>query len=269
MRYLLVLLACCTMHHAAPPMNGDDDGGKADGSTSDGSVDAHVAWQPEPGATWQWQLTGTIDTSVDASVFDIDLVDAPQATIDELHAAGRKVICYFSAGTYENWRGDAAQFPVSARGNGVDGWPGEQWLDTRDATVRAIMMARMDAAVGKRCDGVEPDNVDGYANAPGFPLTAATQLDYNTFIATAAHARGLTVGLKNDLDQVAALEPSFDWALNEECSRYSECAMLQPFVAAKQAVFHCEYSTACPAPESGFSTILKHLDLGVPRTVCP
>ena len=76
----------------------------------------------------------------------------------------------------------------------------------------------MDLAVTKGCDAVDPDNVDGYTNAPGFPLTAATQLDYDTFLATSAHARGLAVGLKNNLDQVRSLVSSFDFAINDGAS---------------------------------------------------
>ena len=67
--------------------------------------------------------------------------------------------------------------------------------------------------------------MDGYANANGLGLTAADQLNYNRFLASAAHARGLSVGLKNDIDQIDALvDPTtvggtdfFDWALNEQC----------------------------------------------------
>jgi hypothetical protein len=247
-------------------------GGSNQGGTGGSGVDAGPntgVWRPAPGTTWQWQLTGTIDTSVDAAMYDIDLFDAPQATIDQLHGAGRIVICYFSAGTFEDWRTDAGSFPAAALGNGVDGWPGEKWLDTRNATVRQILSKRLDLAVQKHCDGVEPDNVDGYTNNPGFPLTAATQLDYNRFFAGEAHTRSLSVGLKNDLDQVADLEPSFDWALNEECSKYSECDMLAQFTKSHKAVFHAEYGSSCPAAVTGFSTILKHLQLDAFRTVCP
>jgi hypothetical protein len=70
---------------------------------------------------------------------------------------------------------------------------------------------------------VEPDNVDGYANASGFLLTAAHQLAYNRFLPAAAHARDRSIGLKNDLAQVAALKPSFDFAINEQCCQYKEC----------------------------------------------
>lgn len=233
-------------------------------------------WHPAPGTTWQWQLTQTIDTSVDAAMFDIDLFEAPQSVIDTLHGAGRKVVCYFSAGSYESYRSDASMIPTAARGNELVGWPGELWLDTRDATVRDVMRARLDLAVTKHCEGVEPDNVDGYANNSGFPLTMATQLDFNRFIAAEAHARGLSVGLKNDLDQVVDLVGNFDWELDEECYQYSECSMLTPFISATKAVFHVEYgdaslaNTVCPTTTAlGFSTLIKHLALDAFRVVCP
>jgi len=255
-----------------------NDAGGGSSSTDASLVDAPPGsiWTPAPGTTWQWQLTDTIDTSVDAAMYDIDLVEAPQPTIDALHALGRNVICYFSAGSYEPYRSDADMLPVSARGNELDGWPGELWLDTRDATVRNVMRSRLDLAVTKHCDGVEPDNVDGYANDSGFPLTAATQLDYNKFLAAEAHARGLSVGLKNDLDQIGDLLADFDWALNEECYQYSECALLSPFITAGKAVFHVEYgdpslaATVCPTTTAlGLSTLVKNLDLDAQRTTCP
>jgi hypothetical protein len=91
------------------------------------------------------------------------------------------------------------------------------------------------------CDGVDPDNVDGYSNATGFPLRAADQLAYNRFLAGEAHARGLAVGLKNDLDQVAALAADFDFAINEQCFAYDECAALAPFTRAGRSVLQIEY----------------------------
>ena len=230
-------------------------------------------WQPHPGTTWQIQLQGTLDTSVAASVYDIDLFDTSAATIAALRAAGRRVICYFSAGSYEDWRPDASQFPDAALGNQLDGWPGERWLDTRAAGVRAIMRARMDLAVSKGCDAVDPDNVDGYTNGPGFPLTAATQLDYDLFLASEAHARGLAAGLKNNLGQIGGLVDAYDFAVNEQCQQYSECGLLAPFIARNKPVFGIEYatstSTVCPsANAANFDTDLKKLDLGAWRLPC-
>lgn len=230
-------------------------------------------WQPSPGTSWQWQLTGTIDTSVNAQMYDIDLFDAPQSKIDILHAAGRKVICYFSAGSWEDWRPDANSFPSVIKGSS-NGWPGEKWLDIRNIEVLGpIMEARLDLAVQKRCDGVEPDNIDGYTNKTGFPLTASDQLNYNVWLASEAHARKLSIGLKNDIDQVKTLVSHFDFAINEQCFQYNECDLLKPFVAAGKAVFGVEYkgltTTFCPKANTlNFDWLLKNLDLDAYRVPC-
>ena len=136
-------------------------------------------------------------------------------------------------------------------------------------------LARLDRAKMRGCDGVEPDNVDGYANANGVGLTASSQLDYNRFLADEAHMRGLSVGLKNDLDQIPQLVDRFDWALNEECFKYSECGTLKPFIDAGKAVFQVEYGTqtranaVCPsAVARKFSTLVKKLELDATRIAC-
>lgn len=225
-------------------------------------------WQPTPGATWQWQLLGTVNTSYAVEMYDIDLFDTPQEIIDALHADGRVVICYFSAGSWENWRGDAADFPTVVLGKTLHGWEDEKWLDIRRLDLLApIMKERLDLAVEKSCDGVEPDNVDGYTNDTGFPLSYDDQLDFNIWLAEQAHARGLSIGLKNDLDQIEDLVEVFDWALNEQCFEYDECDALLPFIEAGKAVFGVEYSgnpaDYCPqAAEMGFSWLTKSLDLG-------
>lgn len=254
--------------------------GTAGSGGATGSGGSSSVWHPKPGTSWQWQLTGTIDTSVDVAMFDIDLFEAPQSVIDSLHSKGRIVICYFSAGSREDWRPDASDFNSSDYAKGLAGWPGENWLDVRSANVRAIMKKRLDLAVSKHCDGVEPDNVDGYANDTGFPLTEANQLDYLGFLSTESHARGLSVGLKNSVDLAAQLVGSFDWALNEECLSYKECGSLKPFISAQKAVFHVEYvdqqsqgaakqaATCGDASIQGFSTLIKTWDLDAWRLSC-
>jgi hypothetical protein len=121
--------------------------------------------------------------------------------------------------------------------------------------------------------GRVPANRPGYANDNGLGLTEPDQVDYDTFLATEAHARGLSVGLKNALDLVPTLVSKFDWALNEQCLQYDECAALAPFVAAGKAVLHCEYGTSktgvCDKDPAGFSTIIKDLDLDAWRLACP
>ena len=262
-----LLLAC-----PAPGSNDDEASDTDPGDTGDPGDGECTTWCPTPGATWQWQLSGALELDLDVAMYDVDLFDAPQADIDALHDAGRTVVCYFSAGSHEDWRSDADAFPSAAIGDPLDEWPGERWIDVRDADVRAVMQARLDLAVAKRCDAVEPDNVDGWANTTGFPLTSADQLEYNRFLADEAHARGLSVGLKNDLDQVPQLVGRFDWALNEECLSYDECDLLEPFLAAGKAVYHVEYvddpadgpalaGQVCADRPAGFSTLIKTWDL--------
>jgi hypothetical protein len=212
---------------------------------------------------------------VNAAVFDIDGEDASAATVAALHAKGAKVICYFSAGSYENWRSDAGSFPASVRGKPLDGWAGENWLDVRALDILLpIMERRIANCRSKGFDAVEPDNVDGYSNASGFPLTAADQIAYNKALADIAHRYGLGIALKNDPDQVKALQPFFDFAVVEECAKYNECAAYAPFTAAGKAVLHVEYSgtlgSFCPTTAAlGFSSMLKRLDLDAWRSPGP
>ncbi len=209
---------------------------------------------------------------MDAAVYNIDGFDTSASTVASLHAQGRRVICYFSAGSWEEWRPDAATFPAEVLGRS-NGWPGERWLDIRRLDILApIMGARLDMCKSKGFDAVDADNVDGYTNATGFPLTAADQLRFNRWLAQAAHARGLSIGLKNDLDQVGDLVADFDFAVSEQCMEYDECDLLLPFVQANKAVFHIEYnldaSVFCPKRPTGFSSMQKRLELDAWRVVC-
>lgn len=210
-----------------------------------------VDWyKPDVNTSWQWQLQpkvegGTINTSYDVDMYDIDLFDSSKALIQSLHDDGRKVICYFSAGSSEEWRDDFKDFNKSVLGNDLDPkWEGEKWLDIRSQSIRPIMIARLDLAKDKGCDGVEPDNVDGYTNDTGFSLTFDEQLLYNKFIAVEARKRALSVGLKNDLNQIVELEVFFDFALNEECHEYNECHLMQPFIDVNKPVFNAEYEVS-------------------------
>lgn len=198
-------------------------------------------YRPGVNTSWHWQLSGTVNTDHAVDVYIIDLFDTPPALIERLHALGRKVICYFSAGSYELWRPDASHYAAADLGNTLTNHTDERWVDIRSARVRAILAARMELAATKGCDGVEPDNVDGYRNDSGFALSAQDQLAFNIWLANAAHRRGLAVALKNDVEQAAELEPYFDFAIIESCHHYRECDRLATFVAAGKPVFSAEY----------------------------
>ena len=67
---------------------------------------ANSWWRPEPGLSWQWQLTGKFDFDVQTDVYDIDL-DVHESAVEHFHNQGAKVICYISVGSHENWRKDS------------------------------------------------------------------------------------------------------------------------------------------------------------------
>ncbi len=70
-------------------------------------------------------------------------------------------------------------------------------MDIRNLSVLGpIMRSRLDMCKNKGFDAVEFDNVDGYTNNSGFPLTASDQIAYNTFLAEEAHKRGMSAFLK-------------------------------------------------------------------------
>jgi hypothetical protein len=232
-------------------------------------------WHPGLRVSWQWQLQSPprVRDLLDVRMYDVDGFETKAFLIDAMHERGIKAVCYVSAGAWEDFRPDAADFPAEILGR-ANGWPGERWLDIRRLDVLGpLMEARLDRCAEKGFDGVEFDNVDGYQNRTGFPLTGAQQLRYNVLLANAAHERGLMALLKNDLGQIRRLEPYFDGALNEQCHQYEECGHLVPFVEAGKPVFGVEYrieaTDFCPrANARNFNFLRKELALGAWRVSC-
>jgi hypothetical protein len=232
-------------------------------------------WHPALRVSWQWQLQSPPKASalLDVQMYDVDGFEATKTLVAKMHAKGIKAVCYISAGSWEKYRPDANDFPSSVLGRS-NGWPGERWLDIRKRKIlEPIMRARMDICRRKGFDAIEFDNVDGYQNTTGFPLTGADQLRYDVFLANAAHARGLSAFLKNDLGQIPKLLPYFDAALNEQCFQYSECSALARFITAGKPVFNVEYklerSRFCAkANARGFNSLKKRLALDAWRRPC-
>lgn len=238
-------------------------------------------WRPTPGTSWQWQLVDNrnLDTSFDVDAYNIDLFDLPDRLMRQLKEDGRMVICYFSAGTLEEWRADAHLFPAEVVGEPLVDWPREHYLDvSRIDLLSPIMLARLDLAQERGCDAVEPDNVDTWTHVgrSGFTITGAQQLAYNRFLAEAAHERGLAIALKNDLRQIPELLDWFDFAINEQCHRFRECYRLRPFIQAGKAVLGVEYvedgtttQSFCPAANAeNFDFLLKNRRLDAERIAC-
>jgi hypothetical protein len=248
-------------------------------------------WVPPANVSWHWMIggplnlsnpkhmglaapDGTLLTSPPPTVYDIDLEENSASVVSALHQQGKHVICYINVGTFENWRADAASFPASVKGKKVDGWAGENWLDVRQTEVLLpIMQARMEKCKVKGFDSVEPDNMDGWSNNTGFPITGQQQIAYNRALAVIAHNLGLSIAMKNDLEQVAELVDDFDYAIVEECARYNECNLLNPFLARGKAVLQAEYTgnlnSFCPAANAANRNAVKfNLNLNSGRQPC-
>jgi hypothetical protein len=200
-------------------------------------------------------LQGAVNNNEPVAAYDIDGFDNSAGEVASLHAHGKRVICYVDIGTYEPSRPDSGSFPASVRGSGVEGWPGEMWLDVRQLSVlEPIMIARFKMCKEKGFDAVEPDNMDGYSNSSGFALSAQQQLTYDTWVAGEVHSLGMAVFQKNDGEQTAQLVSHFDGALDEQCNQYSECSNFQAYLSAGKPVLNAEYelamSTFCAADKA-------------------
>lgn len=235
-------------------------------------------WRPSVGLTWQWQIGNLdIDTTVEADVYDIDLY-VNQSIIDELHTKGRKVICYISVGSWEDWRPDKDQFPSEVLGKDYDGWPGEKWLDIRQIDKLApILLSRLDLCKAKGFDALEPDNMEIHTNDTGFSLTYEDQLKFALWLADEAHKRGLAIGQKNASDQVADLVNIYDFAITEDYFYYGDAESMLPYIKAGKPVFAAEYtdlpgyfaSFCKQSKKLNFSTILKKRGLDAWIQTCP
>ncbi|WP_017539532.1 endo alpha-1,4 polygalactosaminidase [Nocardiopsis halophila] len=211
--------------------------------------------------------------------------------VGELHAREPRpvVICYIDTGAYEHYRPDARMYPgyeedledvpdrpaAPAEGSALgwsSGWEQERWLDIRVSERDAwtdVVWARFDLARELGCDGVEPDQNNPLGNDPGFPVTVEDQNSWYVELAEQAHARGLSVGMKNGHDRPGAsaeLAEHFDWALPEECVEFGECEALKPFIDQGKAVFAVDYRGGVDEEEAcreyarlGFDGMVKDL----------
>lgn len=230
-------------------------------------------WQPSTAAEWQWMISHPLDVtsesdmgtgktayngatapSTDPMVYDIDGFDNPASTVAALHSLGKRVICYIEVGAGENYRPDYSQFPATALGRRVTGYPSERYVDIRNPTVVQIIKARIQMCANKGFDAIEPDVDDSYAVATGFPLTKTIEEAYMTDLAAYAHSLGVAMFGKNPDDTgdsyASDMYNAFDGIITEQCNQYRMCRLLNSYTG-KKAVFNGEYmkdmSKFCPA----------------------
>jgi hypothetical protein len=288
-RAALSVAAAVTGLVLAPPM-----AALAAGSAARAGPAAAQRWIPPLGnVPWQWELdhplrldnardmgtgvrTYTGKPAPNPVVYDIDLFDNPASTVAALHARGDHVICYMEVGAAEDWRPDYHEFRAAALGRKVPGWPGERYVDIRNAAVLRIVEARLRLCARKGFDAVEPDIDDSFTDPTGFHITEAQNVAYDVTLANYAHSLGLSFGLKNGDEPsfAAAMLPHVDFALAEQCLQYRTCGAFSPrFRRAGKAVFEVEYSLRradfCPrALADGFTAMRQSVALAGGRAPC-
>ncbi|ORX86135.1 hypothetical protein BCR32DRAFT_181974, partial [Anaeromyces robustus] len=205
-------------------------------------------WKPQPGLTWNYVLGAKVDiTKEKAQVLDIDYETHPD-TIRKYHSYGKRVVCYFSGGTIESFRGDYKNY-VAVSGlvrNVYDDWSNERWLDFRKEGIKPLIVKRMRKAISNGCDALEVDNLDGYqmdeVQSWSKPLTKEDTITFARWLGYAAHELGISIGLKNVPAILDSVGSYFDFAINESCARYkNECAMYRNFIKSGKAVFGITY----------------------------
>jgi hypothetical protein len=196
-------------------------GGSGGGSTLPSYASFHLNYTQ----TKDWSKCAERDFVI------FDLFDTPAADISQCEAMGARMLCYVSS-QYEAWRPDAASF--GALGEELDGWPGEYWVDPDDPQNLAVLVARLDLAVSKGCNGIDLDNVDRDGHEA-----------YVAAIFTEARSRGLLVSQKNAVDKIDLFFDLVDLYQNEECQHYAECGA---YATLGRPVYNIEYTPCQTLP---------------------
>lgn len=236
-------------------------------------------WQPtsaEP-LGFHWYLSeplnfpSDVDTTVSGLIYDIDWSSNNATTVSDLLSLGDHPVCYVDIGTAESWRPDFSKFPANLQGNSVGGFGGEKWLDIRAQDILLpIQFARFQVCAQQKYQAVEIDNLDGWQNNPGFPLTEAECISYDLANAAMVHSLGMAVIQKNIPENAAQVQPYFDFALDEQCYQYSECSYFSVYTANNKAVFDVEYTPKAPNCSNAASLFInaqeRDLNLNTPTS---
>ncbi len=246
---------------------GRDVAGEAEGPAQD----AGSWWRPTGIIRWHYQLESLPAETVDRDVLVVDFtayLDAlrdGRSIVQEWRSKGRKVLGNFSACTAEQFRSDWGQFPSDALGKVVSGYEDERWIDIRNARVREIMKARVDAAKQGQLDGLLLSNFEGISQNSGLGITASDANDYAEFLSRSCHDLGLTFGIDRvPLAQAQVLEPHVDLVLGERCFVTDGCAFAEPWRVAGKSVLGVEmFESQSAAGRERDSVCQKAVGFGV------
>jgi hypothetical protein len=167
-------------------------------------------------------------------MFNIDGFDNSGSVVSTIHSRHgltlphEKAICYLSLGSWENFRSDEGTWPTRALRLALGGFPQEHWVDVRQlSSLLPVIEARLQMCASKGFDGIEVDNIDGWQNPSGFPLSPEDAEAWLAAIASQAHSLNLFVLWKNDPLLASFGKRYFDGSLSEQCYEYQECTAAQ------------------------------------------
>jgi len=204
-----------------------------------------------------------------AKIIEIDY-ENKKDIINEYHKLGKKVICYFSGGTIEKWRGDYNDFKKvdGLIKNEYTGWEGEWWLDYRVDGIKPLLKNRIKSAINEGCDAIDIDNIDGYQvkdvkNNWTNPLTKNDAIEFTTWLGKTAHELGISIGLKNGLDIIDTVGKYYNFAINEGCIKRDECYWYKNFLATGKPVFGITYGGLSDSNRKSLCKNLENLPISM------
>lgn len=267
-------------------------------------------WRPGVGVLpWQWEIDHEISTSnandmgtnsltpsgsksLTPVVYDIDGINNTASDVNNLHAMGKKVICYVEVGSagdyYGNDDGSTSYYAeLKAAGDlgaKMQGYP-EYYLNSNAASTISIIEKMIhDQCYQKGFDGVEPDLDDSYTDNTGFTISEANEVSYLATLSKYAHSLGLAWGLKNGGDGgtpttfIPNMVPYIDFAVVEEPYYLNTINYFYPTLyKAGIAMFVAEYTndssaakfaSYCPqASKQNTNTALFNINLNASSRV--
>jgi hypothetical protein len=153
----------------------------------------------------------------------------------------------------------------------VDGDWDEILLDTSTAAKRSALASIMgtwfSGCATAGFQAIEPDNIDSYDRSDGL-LTIGEAEDFLALLAPLAHGDGLAIAQKNTTDLgTAGQNAGLDFAISEECGRYSECSSYTDVYGAH--LIDIEYTKAaftkaCNAIGASVSVVRRDVDVTAP-----
>lgn len=241
-------------------------GGAAGSGGSAGSApDAGGAVRlPPENAAFDYQLGGAYAPPAGVTVVSRDRTASP--------AAGLYNICYLNGfqvqpGEEGSWDSDLILRDSSGNPIIDPDW-NEMLLDVSTAEKRtriaAVVGGWIERCAGDGFDAVEIDNLDTYSRSGG-RISQGDAVALMVLLSGTAHAQKLAIAQKNSTELLARkTEMNTDFAVAEECSRYSECGDYVKSYGSHVLMIEYrdqDFRAGCQAHGATHSIVRRDLDL--------